>query len=93
MLQIELVPDISHCIETVAKREYEGTLRQLLAEEEMNKGLEEKAEILRRFLQTADFKKLRAESEKWLTEGKTVKFVIYAECGASKCVMQVLSNS
>ena len=93
MLQIELVPDLSHCIETAAKREYEGTLRQLLARGEMNKELEEKAEILRLFLQTADFKKLRAESEKFLIEGKVVKFVICAERGAPKYTMQVLSNS
>ena len=93
MLQIELVPDLSHCIETVAKREYEGTLKQLLATEAANKELEEKAEILRLFLETADFKKLRAESEKFLIEGKVVKFVIYAERGVSRYAMQVLSNS
>ena len=91
MLQIELVPDVSHCIETVAKREYEGTLKQLLGAVEANKELEEKAEILRLFLETMDFKKLRAKSEKWLVEGKTVKFVIYAEGGAPKYVMQVVS--
>jgi hypothetical protein len=66
MLQIELVPDLSQCIETVARRKYEDTLKQLLARGAMNKELEEKAEILRLFLQTADFKKLRAESEKFL---------------------------
>jgi hypothetical protein len=93
MLQIELVPDLSHCIETVAKKEYEGTLKQLLASEEINKELEEKAEILRLFLQTADFKKLRAKSEKFLIEGKAVKFVIYEERGALKYAIQVLSNS
>jgi len=93
MLQIELVPDLSHCIETAAKREYEGTLKQLLARGETNRELEEKAEILRLFLQTADFKKLRAESEKFLIEGKVVKFVIYAERGVPRYAMQVLSNS
>ncbi len=91
MLQIEVVPDLSHCIETVAKREYESTLKQLLGAVEVNKELEEKAEILRLFLETMDFKKLRAGSEKWLVGGKTVKFVIYAEGGVPKYVMQVVS--
>jgi hypothetical protein len=91
MLQIELVPDLSHCIETVVKREYEGTLKQLLVTAEGNKELEEKAEMLQLFLETMDFKKLRAESEKYLVEGKTVKFVIYTEGMAPKYVMQVVS--
>ena len=91
MLQIELIPDISHCIETVAKREYKGTLKQLLATAAANKELEEKAEILRLFLQTADFKKLRAESEKWLVEGKAVKFVVYLEDGTAKYNMQIIA--
>jgi hypothetical protein len=93
MLQIELVLDLSHCIETMAKRQYEGTLKQLLATAAANKELEEKAEILRLFLQTANFKTLRAESEKFLIKGKVVKFVIYSEEEASKYVMRVLSNS
>jgi hypothetical protein len=93
MLKIELVPHLSQCIETIAKKEYEGTLKRLLAGEETNTELQETAEILRLFLQTADFKKLRAESEMWLVEGKTVKFVIYAEDGVPKYAMQVLSDS
>jgi len=92
MSHIELVPDLSHCIETVAKRGYENTLKQLLATEEVNKELEERLEILRLFLQTVDFKKLRVESEQYLLTGKKVKFVIYAEGGAPKYAMQILSN-
>ena len=30
MHQIELVPDLSHCIETVAKKEYQKTVERLL---------------------------------------------------------------
>ena len=93
MLKIELVPTLSQCVETVAKREYEGTLKRLLTGEEVNNELEEKAEILRLFLQTADFKKLRAESEMWLVEGKTVKFMIYVEYRVPRYAMQVLSDS
>lgn len=79
MLRIELIPDLSHCIETVAKREHTAVSKQLLMSGQRNKELVEKLEILRLFLETADFKKLRAESEKRLMEGKKVKFVVYRD--------------
>ena len=89
MLKIELVPDLSHCIETVTKRKYAELVPKLLAPRGGNKALEEKLEILRLFLEAADFKKLRSESEKQLTEGREVRFVIYLEDGVSKYQMQV----
>jgi len=89
MLKIELVPALSHCIETVAKKEYEDILKQLLATAAANKELKEKVEILRLFLETADFKKLRAESEKYLVDGRHVKFVVYVEGGVPKYDMQI----
>lgn len=46
MLKIELVPDLTHCIETVAKREHAAVLKQLLTPRKGNKELEEKLEIL-----------------------------------------------
>ena len=44
-----------------------------------HKELEEKLEILRLFLETADFKQLRAESEKRFMEGRKIKFVVYLD--------------
>ena len=88
MLKIELIPDLDQCIETVAKREHETVLKQLLGLREGNRELEEKLEILRLFLETASFKKIRAELEKRLMEGKKVKFVIYRDKDV-KCEMQV----
>lgn len=90
MLQIELVPDISHCIETVAKREYEETMKQLLAAAEESKETQEKIGILRLFLEATDFRKLRAESEKHLVDGGKVKFVVYLEDEAPKYNMRVI---
>jgi hypothetical protein len=87
-LKVELIPDLDHCIETLAKREQADVSRQLLEASQRNKALEEKLEILRLFLETADFKKLRAESEKSLIEGKKVKFVVYLDNGV-KHEMQV----
>ena len=65
-------------METQAKRQYNQLVRRLLekgAEEE----LVEKAEILRLFLESADFNKLRAESEKHLLEGKKVRFIVHLD--------------
>ena len=84
MLKIELVPDLNHCIETVAKREHTAVLEQLLAPGEGNKELGDKLEILRLFLETADFKKLRSEYERQLMEGKRVRFVVYLDNGVPK---------
>jgi len=55
MLRIELVPDLSHCIETVAKREHREALEKLLGAEEETKELQERLEVLRIFLETMDF--------------------------------------
>jgi len=90
MLQIELVPDLDHCIETVAKREHAAVLRQLLAPGKGNKKLEEKLEILRLFLERVDFKQLRAESERHLMEGRRVKFVVYLDNGVPKHEMRIM---
>jgi hypothetical protein len=63
----------------VAKREHTAVLKQLLTHGKGNKELEEKLEILRLFLETADFKHLRAESEKRFMEERKVKFVVYVD--------------
>ena len=90
MLEIELVPDLSHCIETAAKREHAEVLKQLLTPGGGSKELQEKLEILRLFLKTMDFKKLRSESEKQLVEGRKVRFVVYLEDGVPEYEMQVI---
>ena len=66
MVQIELVPDISHCIETVAKREYENLARDYLQTGKADSEFEDKAELLRTFLELANFKSLRKQSEQHL---------------------------
>ena len=61
----------------------------LLGSEAGDAETEEKLETLRLFLETADFRKLRAESEKHLAEGKSVRFTVYFEDGVLRCEMQV----
>ena len=40
MLKVELIPDLTYCIETVAKREHAAVLKQLLKPGQENKQLE-----------------------------------------------------
>jgi len=89
-LIIELVPDLSYCIETVARREHEKTVKELLVADVPDEILTEKAEALRLFLEGADLRKLRAESEKHLIEGRKVKFTISIEEGEIQYQMKVL---
>lgn len=88
MLELELVPTLSQCIETVAKKRHEETVRQLLTSGKHNRRLLETAALLRSFLETADFKKLRAESEALLTEGQRVRFVLRFDRGSLTAEMR-----
>ena len=90
MLKIELLPDLSHCIETVARRKHAELSHRLLGSEAGNAEAEDKLEILRLFLKTADFRKLRSESEKQLIEGKNVRFTVYLEARALRYEMHVI---
>ena len=89
MSLIELTPDLSSCIETVARREYNDVTRTLLTTKSPDETLLEKAEVLRLFLETADFRRLRAESEKHLLNGNEVRFVVSLESGHLSYEMQV----
>ena len=83
MRSIEFKPSLNECIETLAKREYRESLQKLLGSTENSRELQEKAELLSLFLESADFSRLRAESEKWLSAGKNVKFILTLENGNS----------
>lgn len=78
-IHIELVPTLDHCVETLAKQEYKAALEKLLASAERSTKLQCRIELLRLFLETTDFKRLRSEYEPRLIEGRTVKFVLYQE--------------
>ena len=88
-MKIELVPDLEHCVETVARKKHTELICILLESEAEDAKTEEKLKTLRLFLETADFRKLRSESERHLTEGKTVRFTVYLEGGVPKYEMHV----
>jgi len=77
-------------VETKAKRQHRQTLSELLRKGEEEGELGEKLEILRLFLESADFNKLRSESEKHLLEGRRVKFILYLEKGKPKYEMKII---
>ena len=73
---INLFPSLSHCIETTARDEFWNSANQYMEGGQKNKKLEEKIELLKAFLESADFKRLRSDSERYLLQGKKVRFVI-----------------
>ena len=75
-------------MQTQAKRQYNQLLSELIEKGEEAE-LAEKFEILKLFLESADFSKLRSESEKHLAEGKRVKFAVYLEEGKPKHEMKI----
>ncbi|NWF94457.1 MAG: hypothetical protein HXY46_16300 [Syntrophaceae bacterium] len=81
MVQIELKPTFSTCVETLSKKEYERTLRLLLKRGPADERLAERLEILRLFLESADFASIRSQYEGYLTEGKQVTLLIFTEEG------------
>ena len=76
MDDIELFPSLSHCIETTAREEFWNSVNQYMEGRQEDKKLEERIKLLKAFLESMDFKKLRSQSERYLVEGKQVKFVI-----------------
>ena len=71
---VKLGPTLKSCIETTAKREYWKRVHQYLKTRVEDKGLEERIELLRGFLEKANFAELRSQSEKHLIDGKRVTF-------------------
>ena len=75
-------------METKAKRQYELLLGELLGKDEEGE-LGEKLELLRLFLESTDFSKLRNQYEKHLLEGRGVKFILYLAKGKPKYEMRI----
>jgi hypothetical protein len=84
MEAIEISPSLSHCIETAAREEFWNSVNQYMESGQDDKELEGQIELLKAFLESADFRKLRSQSEKHLLKGKKVKFRIsWRECKPS----------
>jgi len=89
MEKIELFPSLSHCIETIAREEFWNSVNQYLEGGCQDRQLEDKINLLRAFLELADFKKLRSQSEQHLVQGQRIKFVISRQADEVTCEMVV----
>jgi hypothetical protein len=76
MVEIKIEPDLSNCVQTLAKREYDRLTRELLTSEAEDIELQESLETLRMFLESTDFGELRSRYEPYLVEGKRVRFTL-----------------
>ena len=84
----ELIPTLDACVETQAKRMHNQTTSALLKTPD-DTNLQGQLEILRLFLEQADFKKLRVVSEPLLLGGKKVTFTVWREDGKARWHMKV----
>jgi len=89
---VELFPSLSHCIETTAREEFWNSVNQYMEGGQEDKKLEERIKLLKAFLESMDFKKLRSQSERHLIEGKQVKFVISWKADRLDCQMMVIEG-
>lgn len=71
-MEIKLEPSLFHCIETVAKNEYERVLSMLLRGKQEDPQLAEELELLRLFLESVDFGQLRNRCEEFLLAGRQI---------------------
>lgn len=78
-LEIILEPTLSHCIETRAREEFDRLERSLIAAENFDETIATRLEILRSFLVSTDFPRLRGEYEPHLMQGRRVRFVLRQE--------------
>jgi hypothetical protein len=83
MVTIDLDPRYStseiagKCIKCLGEQELNQCLMQLLSNEDAGEDVQHKYEALVAFLQSPESQKLRAESERYLSEGKEVTVRIY----------------
>jgi hypothetical protein len=89
MVEIKLEPDLSSCVQTLAKREYDRLTRDLLTTEEEDVEIQERLETLRIFLESTDFRELRSRYEPRLVEGKHVRFTLWQAAGKTEYRMEV----
>jgi hypothetical protein len=74
--EVVLAPDRDHCIETAARNEYRRCIDEFFRSERSDPRLEDRLETLQRFLEQADFRLLRRESEPFIAAGRRVRFLI-----------------
>ena len=77
------------CIKCLGEQELNKCLTQLLRDDQTGDDIQHKYETLVTFLQSPDSQKLRAESERYLSEGKEVTVKINFVNGKPKYELEV----
>ena len=88
-LQIELTPTLDRCIETAARQEFSRMTADYMERGERDANLEGRIELLRTFLESADFGDLRRQSEVHLAQGRSVRFIVSTRGDTTDCAMEV----
>ena len=88
MICLKIVPELNECIETKARKEFQR-ISSLVMQGHNQRSLIQRLELLRLFLETADFRKLRSDSEQMLMKGKKITFVISEESGRAVFKMKI----
>lgn len=92
MTTIELFPTKEHCIESTARLEFNRLAGRYLELDKRDSKLEAQIELLRQFLETADFRGLRQESSPHLLSGEKVKYIISESDRGLTYHMEVISS-
>ena len=87
--EVELTPTLDHCIESTARQEFARNAADYMQSGEREVSLEERIELLGAFLESADFRELRTQSEPHLAQGKTVRFILSMRDGKADYTMKV----
>lgn len=93
MDSVELFPTLEHCVESAAREEFWRLVNRYLEDRGGDSKLEERIELLKAFLESADFGRLRSRSEAYLVKGKKVRFVICWKEGQPYCQMAVVEGA
>ena len=88
-VEIELTPTLDRCIETTARQEFARNAADYMQSSKRDVCLEERIELLRLFLESADFRDLRRQSEAHLAQGKTVRFILSMHDGKADYSMRL----
>lgn len=88
-MEIKFKPSLAHCVETLAKIEYERVLGQLLRATEEDSRLAEELELLRLFLESADFSRLRGSYEDALNKGRQIEIKLISTGGVPEYEVEI----
>jgi hypothetical protein len=73
---MNLEPTVHECVETIAKKRYWSLVEEYSKTKKINEAMESDIELLRIFLEEADFAVLRNETERLLSKNKSPQVMI-----------------